>query len=288
MSAEKRKSGFKTKNYIAAMEWAAFDFRRLSLTRTSFSVIPAALSPKIAETSGRGTSPQLISIGAMEDDASVRARIGTYWAAVPDAYADVITTQNELWSLSEGRAGWVEYWSAAFVSYVMCEAGFTSAQFLRAASHREYIEAAIRARKVSDKTYAYYAYNVAELLPSPGDIICAARDEAAHSINSIGEFEASSYGAYHCDIVIGYDTDISKQVPGVVYAIGGNVLNAVTLTETPVGRGMRLKSLKGPHTRNWFAILRYMGESRPANFRKIPQRVLEQAIKVRTGRSIDR
>src|SRR6478609_8498395 len=32
----------------------------------------------------------------------------------------------------------------------MCEAGFTSAQFLRAASHREYIEAAIRARKVSD------------------------------------------------------------------------------------------------------------------------------------------
>lgn len=47
-----------------------------------------------------------------------RARIGTYWAAVPDAYADVITTQNELWSLSEGRAGWVEYWSAAFVSYV--------------------------------------------------------------------------------------------------------------------------------------------------------------------------
>ena len=150
MSAEKRESGFKTKNYIAAMEWAAFDFRRLSLTRTSFSVIPAALSPKIAETSGRGTSPQLISIGAMEDDASARARIGTYWAAVPDAYADVFTTQNELWSLSEGRAGWVEYWSAAFVSYVMCEAGFTSAQFLRAASHREYIEAAIRARKVSD------------------------------------------------------------------------------------------------------------------------------------------
>src|SRR6478672_13893205 len=88
MSAEKRKSGFKTKNYIAAMEWAAFDFPRLSLTRTSFSVIPAALSPKISETSGRGTSPRLISIGAMEDDASVRARIGSYWAAVPHAYAD--------------------------------------------------------------------------------------------------------------------------------------------------------------------------------------------------------
>jgi hypothetical protein len=272
---------------IAAIEWAAFGFPRLSLTQTGFPVIPAALSPKISETSGKGTSPGLISIGAMEDDASVRARIGAYWAAVPDAYADVIARQNELWFASEGRAGWAEYWSGAFMSYVMCEVGLTSAQFARAASHREYIEAAIRARKISDKTYVYHAYNLAELLPSPGDIICAAREEAADSINSLEDFEASSYGAYHCDIVVGYDTDTSRQVPGLD-AIGGNVLNAVTLTETPVYRGTRLKPLKKPHARNWFAILRYMGESRPASFRKVPKEVLEEAIKVRARRNVDK
>jgi hypothetical protein len=273
----------------AALEWAAFDFPRLSFAREkSFAIIPAGLSPKISETSGRGTSPRLISIGAMEDDSSVRARIGAYWAAVPGAYTDVISRQNQLWSASSGRAGWAEYWSAAFISYVMCKAGLTNAQFVRAESHREYIQAAIRARQTSDKTYLYHAYDIGEMLPSPGDIICAAREEAANAINSIADFEASSHGAYHCDIVVGYDTDITQKPPGFVYAIGGNVLNAVTMTEAPVGSGMRLKPLKAPHARNWFAILRYVGEGKAASFRKVPDSVLDDARKVRAARSIDR
>jgi hypothetical protein len=274
---------------MAALEWAAFDFPRLSFARDkSFAIIPAGLSPKISETSGRGTSPRLISIGAMEDDSSVRARIGAYWAAVPGAYTDVISRQNQLWSASGGRAGWAEYWSAAFISYVMCKAGLTNAQFVRAESHREYIQAAIRARQTSDKKYLYHAYDLSELLPSPGDIICAAREESANAINSIADFNASSHGAYHCDIVVGYDTDITKKPPGFVYAIGGNVLNAVTMTETPVGSGMRLKPLKAPHARNWFAILRYVGGGKAASFRKVPDSVLEEAKKVRAARSIDR
>jgi hypothetical protein len=138
---------------------------------SSLAIIPPALSPKISESSGHGTSPKLISIGAMEDDASVRARIGAYWAAVPGAYADVIATENQLWSTSNGRAGWVEYWSAAFISYVMCRAGLSNAQFLRAESHRDYIQAAIDARESADNTYLYHAYDIGEMLPSPGDII---------------------------------------------------------------------------------------------------------------------
>jgi hypothetical protein len=273
----------------AAVEWAAFDFPRLSFAReNTFAIIPPALSPKIAETSGHGTSPRLISIGAMEDDASVRARIGAYWAAVPGAYAEVIATQNQLWSASNGRAGWAEYWSAAFVSYVMCKAGLSNAQFLRAESHRDYIQAAITARESADKTYLYHAYDVGEALPSPGDIICAAREEAANTINSIADFKTNPHGAYHCDIVVGYDTDVAKKPPGYVYAIGGNVLNAVTMTETPVGSGMRLKPLKAPHARNWFAILRYTGGGSSASFRKVPASVLDDAKKLRAARSIDR
>jgi hypothetical protein len=274
---------------MAALEWTAFDFPRLSFAREkSFAIIPAALSPKISDTSGRGTSPRLISIGAMEDDSSVRARIGGYWAAVPGAYADVIGRQNQLWSASSGRAGWAEYWSAAFISYVMCKAGLSNAQFVRAESHRDYIQAAIRARQAADKTYLYHAYDLGELLPAPGDIICAAREESANAINSIADFNASSHGAYHCDIVVGYDTDTAKKPPGFVYAIGGNVLNAVTMTETPVGSGMRLKPLKAPHARNWFAILRYVGDGKAASFRKVPDGVLDEARKIRAARSIDR
>lgn len=273
----------------AALEWAAFDFPRLAFAReTRFAIIPAGLSPRIAETSGRGTSPRLISIGAMEDDASVRARIGAYWAAVPGAYADVIGSQNQLWAASGGRAGWAEYWSAAFVSYVMCKAGLTNAQFVRAEAHRDYIQAAINARETADKTYLYHAYDVGEALPSPGDIICAARDDGAATINSLADFKASPHAGYHCDIVVGYDTDVAKKAPGYVYAIGGNVLNAVTMTETPVGSGMRLKPLKAPHARNWFAVLRYVGGGEAASFRRVPGSVLEDARKLRAARSVDR
>jgi hypothetical protein len=272
----------------AALEWAAFDFPRLSLTReNNFAIIPDALSPKISDTSGGGTSPRLVTIGAMEDDESVRSKIGAYWASVPDDYETVITRQNELWSASGGRAGWAEYWSAAFVSYVMCKAGLKSDQFKRAASHKEYIRAALDARHDADKTYMFYAYDLSEMLPAPGDVICAARDDANKAINSLADFQTKAHGAYHCDIVVGYDTDVSKKSPGVVYAIGGNVINGVTLTDTPLASG-KLKALKAPHARNWFAILKYVGQSQEAAFRKIPSSVLEAAKKVRASRMIDK
>ena len=42
--------------------------------------------------------------------------------ATPDG-ADILSRQNRQWRDGEGEINWVEPWSAAFISWVMCEAG---------------------------------------------------------------------------------------------------------------------------------------------------------------------
>lgn len=268
----------------AAREWAAFEFPRLSLsTESNYAIIPPGISPKQSDTSSNGPAPRLVAVGSMEDDRSVRVRIGRYWAAIGDEHKSVFAAQNVLWKASDGRAGWAEYWSAAFVSYVMCKAELSNEQFKRAASHSEYIAAAIEKREDSRPNYMFRAQDIGEAFPIPGDVICAARDDAGQSINSIKDFKAKpGHSAYHCDIVVGFDRTDDK--PGVVYAIGGNVLNAVTMTETPLSN-RRLVPVKAPHARNWFVILKYVGPDGPASFRNVPNEVVAAARKIRDARS---
>jgi hypothetical protein len=268
----------------AAREWAAFEFPRFSLsTESNYAIIPPGISAKQSDTSSNGPAPRLVALGAMEDDSSVRERIGRYWASIGEGHKSVFAAQNVLWKASDGRAGWAEYWSAAFVSYVMCKAALSNDHFLRAASHRDCITAAIEKREGSRPNYAFRAQDLSEATPRPGDIICAARDDGDQTINSISDFKAqSSHSAYHCDIVMGFDTDDDK--PGVLYAIGGNVLNAVTMTETPLSN-KRLVPVKAPHARNWFVILKYVGPEGPASFRKVPNEVIAAARKIRDARA---
>jgi hypothetical protein len=268
----------------AAREWAAFEFPRLSLTgQNNYRVIPDGISPRIADTMGSGPAPRLLTVGQMEDDTAVRERIGRYWAAIKSDYEAVFEQQNALWKRSGGRAGWAEYWSAAFVSYVMCLAGFPDEAFARASAHRDYIMAAVEARAGERPGYAYHAFDLAEAAPKAGDIICAAREDKDRTINSIADFKAkSAHGAYHCDVVVGFDK--TSGTPGVAYAIGGNVLNSVTLTETPLRNG-RVTPVKTPHARNWFGLLRYVGPNGPASFQKVPDEVRAKAKAVRDARS---
>jgi hypothetical protein len=268
----------------AALEWAGFDFPRLALTeRKSQAVIPDGLSPRIRDTRGSGPAPRLLSVGRMEDDTAVRERIGRYWAALPDEYEGVFAQQNALWARSGGRAGWVQYWSAAFVTYVMCRAGVPPEAFTRSSAHKDYIAAAIAARAGDRPGYAYHAYDLAEAVPRPGDLICAGRAASDERVDSIADFAAKpALAGYHCDIVVGFDTESGR--PGLLFAIGGNVLNAVTLTETPLKRG-RLEPVRAPYGRNWFAVLRYMGPDGPASFRRVPESVRERAKQLRDSRA---
>lgn len=265
----------------AALEWAAFRFPRLDLAgRRGLAVIPDGLSPRISDTGSGGPAPRLVAIGAMEDDRAVRERIGRYWAALPDHYRGVFRQQNAIWAEND-RAGWAEYWSAAFVSYVMCAAGLSPTAFARSDTHRDYIAAALEARAGERPGHLYHAHDLAEAPPRPGDLVCAARADPAGGIRDLAEFRArAEHGAFHCDIVVGFDS----RRPAVAYAIGGNVLNAVTLTATPL-RGGRLVPVPGFGGRPWFALLRFVGPDGPASFRRVPDAVRAEAKRIRDGRA---
>ena len=67
------------------------------------------------------------------------AEITGYWAAVPpgsDAPQDFMRKVEELWA-SRPLEAVRQHWSAAFTSWVMCEAGFSSGEFRRSYRHRK-------------------------------------------------------------------------------------------------------------------------------------------------------
>lgn len=125
-------------------------------------------------------------------------------------------------------------WSAAFISYVMRQAG-SGAAFRYAAAHSYYIAAA-KNNRLQNNSNPFKLYRFSETRLRPGDIICKARDGSGANFDSIRPGMKT-----HCDIVV----DVS---PGRVLAIGGNVNNTVgrkTLEMLPDG------SVKG-----YFAVIK--------------------------------
>jgi len=270
----------------AAEEWAAFRFPRFALTNLSkFNVMPPGISPSETRTrADGGYVPRMLTLGYMEDDSAVRARIGGYWASLRKAtYDSVFRKQNEVWESSDGRAGWAQYWSAAFISYVMCRAGLSGNEFVRNEAHLAYIAAAVEQRDNKRQGYAYTAFDLNEKTPALGDLLCAAREDEAGKIDNLESFRKNpQHGGYHCDIVVGFDNAQIAQA-GVVYAIGGNVINGVTVTETPINNG-RLRKVSTPGGRNWFTILRLTDSAGAADFRKVPGSVTDRAESIAKAR----
>lgn len=212
-----------------------------------------------------------------EESGRVAASIGGYWSVTADGEW-ILSRQNAVWNGPDGVAArWRDPWSAAFVSWVMCESGLgTEAQFHRHVAHYVYIDQAIEARDDSSSTAAYAAYDVGELPIEPGDLLCSARRSAYRSIAErrphIGVGMRS-----HCDIVVKPEAE-----RGRILAIGGNVRGTVSLKLLPatfaqrddewladsVGRGRRtvfahLKLRAAPVERGAFEstpTLRALGE----------------------------
>jgi len=90
--------------------------------------------------------------------------------------------------------------------------------------------------------------------------------------------EHPDHGSYHCDIVVGFDVADPKKA-GVVYAIGGNVINAVSLTEAPIHNG-RVTKVRTPSGRNWFTVLKLNAGTGTADFRRIPPGITDEAERV--------
>ena len=243
---------------LAAAEWAYFGLPILDM-----AVEPAAIVPRVPQPSGvvEIISPQKNAsigdrvlrqaprLGLSEDDEEVSGAIAGYWASTGNEEAmRVQSIVNYGW---EG-AGWAMPWSAAFISWLACEAGLSTEQFRRSGGHIDYVRAAVRARDGQDPTHAFVAYDLAEATPEAGDLLCTSRADS--SFASIADVRAgnSPSNALHCDLVVKTDPKRNR-----LFAIGGNVNHAVTLSVIATdgkGRPLTDSDIIGAH--RWFAVLK--------------------------------
>jgi hypothetical protein len=238
---------------IAVQEWAYFGFSVQDETdpenwarnrRPRSALSEAELAAMRAATEAR-----IIEAQRVVDS------IAGYWAATPDG-SWIINRQNDAWVRSNGQqARWVQPWSAAFISWVMCEAGLgESSAFRRAIAHHAYIDQAIRARDNGDRSAAYVAYDVGEVPVAPGDLLCTARRPAYSSLADRRR-QLGDGASTHCDVVVQIDEDSDRFL-----AIGGNVRGTVGLKLLPATRNAAGALEPAPAARTVFAHLQLQAD----------------------------
>lgn len=126
-------------------------------------------------------------------------------------------------------------WSAAFISYLMKNAGFPAGEFAFSDSHADYVRAALDASAAEaagqPATHAFRACDVATTRPRAGDLLCATRASTAGTVRFDALASAMAARApgqafpMHCDLVVRSDEGGDAKME----SIGGNVVNSVTL-----------------------------------------------------------
>jgi len=213
---------------IAIQEWAFFGYPVLDRLNG------ARLLPGAALRSGRvrfeNTTRRAPTPSAREGE-RVAATIAGYWAVTPEG-SGIVNAQARRWDQRGAGVRWNAPWSAAFISWVMCEGGLgTRDQFRRAIAHWTYVDQAIQARDGAGTRAGYVAYDVGEEAVEPGDLLCSGRRPQYRNLAErraqMGEGASS-----HCDIVVEVDQGGER-----ILAVGGNVLRAVSLKVLPARRG---------------------------------------------------
>jgi hypothetical protein len=224
---------------VAVQEWAFFGFRVVDRTEASEELT----LPREAFDANGG--PPDFSGGRRrsrlppEEAARVAASIAGYWAVTPEG-SWIVARQNDEWNGPDGIAArWNAPWSAAFISWVMCEAGLgTTNQFQRAIAHHAYIDQAIRARDGAAPQAAFTAHDTGEKAITPGDLLCSSRRPVYRTIAD--RRRQTGVGARtHCDVVVKVDEASER-----ILAIGGNVRGVVSLkllrAQRDAGRPLRV------------------------------------------------
>ena len=219
---------------VAVQEWAFFGMQTIDATRIEDRILPPGLVPDAInpQLPAPRIERQFARVGTSESNDDLDTTIAGYWSSTPDG-ARVLAQQNAAWSAPGGNTvGWVQPWSAAFISWVMCEAGLGEmAQFQRSIAHREYIDQAIRARDGMDEVAAYVAYDAGEAPIEPGDLLCNARASADYRMLADRRRDVGRFAPTHCDIVVKIDERAER-----IFVIGGNVEQSVSLTILPLRR----------------------------------------------------
>lgn len=205
----------------AVQEWAFFGFPVLDRMNGARLLPPgSALDPN--RPYFENTTRRAPVLDARES-ARVAATIAGYWAVTPEG-PGIVGTQNRAWSGRGLGIRWNSPWSAAFISWVMCEAGLgTTDRFHRAIAHWRYIDQAIRARDGQASGAAFVAHEIGEEAVQPGDMLCAARRPAYRNLSQRRR-QMGTGARTHCDIVVEVDLEGER-----ILAIGGNVLRSVSL-----------------------------------------------------------
>jgi hypothetical protein len=149
---------------------------------------------------GRGTKHE-------SKDADIRPALVSYWKSVVDSS----TAQN---AVNTRKA-----WSAAFISWVLKQAGYFRTEFRFAASHSTYIAAGKAAAAANDSTRfrTYRLNDPAHGKPQVGDLVCRDRSDGGKGCggttydNIVGGSSKT-----HCDLVVEVAADH-------IMVIGGNV-----------------------------------------------------------------
>jgi len=207
---------------IAVQEWAYF----------GFSVADETIERELSRDAdpfagGQRRFPRGFTWLDLEESERLADSIAGYWAITGDG-SWILSRQNEVWNGSGVGARWRDPWSAAFISWVMCESGMgDSSIFDRAINHHTYIDQAIKARDQGIDDAAYFAYDVGEQAVQPGDLLCAARRPTYNSLDERRRQLGNGIRS-HCDIVIKLEPERQR-----ILAIGGNVRGSVSLKLLP-------------------------------------------------------
>lgn len=131
-------------------------------------------------------------------------------------------------------------WSAAFISYLMKQAGAKD-DFKYATSHSTYIIQSIQNRL--NKTGRFKGYKPEEVKLEVGDLVCYPRAGSGANYNSTGSYES------HCDIV----TSINKRT-NTATSIGGNVSDSVSKTIIPLNTKGQINN---NNNKGYFVVVKY-------------------------------
>ena len=214
---------------VAVQEWAFFGFRVVD--RTEPPPPPVFDAGRFGAGGDRPGSGRRRSRIPPEEAARVASSIAGYWAVTPEG-SWIVARQNDEWTGPDGiGARWNAPWSAAFISWVMCEGGLGSTdQFRRAIAHHSYIDQAIRARDGRLTSAAFAAYDVGESAISPGDLLCSSRQPIYRTLAERRR-QLGAGARTHCDVVVEVDEARER-----ILAIGGNVRGIVALKVLRAGR----------------------------------------------------
>lgn len=206
---------------VAVQEWAYFGF---SVADETVERDPEGLDTFTGRRRRFGRGFSWLNV---QESERLAGSIAGYWAITGDG-SWILSRQNEVWNGSGVGARWRDPWSAAFISWVMCESGLgDDSRFERAIAHHTYIDQAIRARDQSDTEAAYVAYDVGEANIEPGDLLCAARRPTYDSVDE-RRHQLGVGIRSHCDIVVKLEPERDR-----VLGIGGNVRGSVSLKLLP-------------------------------------------------------